>query len=282
MRRVMRRVMRNTSLTVAAIGLLASQASAADLNRPAYVYKAVPPPVPVFTWTGFYVGGNAGYAWSDASTFPLTGTQGIPPPAGVGILSAQNLGIYPFTSSVGQNGAIGGFQAGYNWQFNWLVTGIEADFDFASQRGSSNFAGSTTVFSDAASISRSLDDLGTLRARIGFAADRTLFYATGGLAYGLSKLGYSAAISNPPNNAGLGSNATSTWQAGWTVGGGIEYALWDHWSVKAEYLYYDLGTQSTTIVGVPAPGGTLFNNWTATTTVRNNGNIVRAGLNYKF
>jgi opacity protein-like surface antigen len=68
-----------------------------------------------------------------------------------------------------------------------------------------------------------------------------------------------------------------TWQAGWTLGAGAEFAPWDHWLIRAEYLYYDLGTQSTTIV---APIGNEI--WTGTTTVRNNGQIVRAGLSYKF
>jgi outer membrane immunogenic protein len=264
---------------IASVAFCGAPALAADLPVKAPAYNAPA----AYNWTGFYIGGNGGYEWTDGQTDPLTGTQSVPPNAGFGILSWQAFGIYPLTSNLGQQGAIGGLQAGYNWQFNSLVTGIEADFDLSSAKRSASTFASTIfapfTFTGASNISRRLDDLGTLRVRIGFANDRTLFYATGGLAYGQSKLGYSAALGPVGGvvTTALGSNSTTVWQAGWTLGAGIEYAAWEHWSVKAEYLYYDLGSQSTTFAAT-----TIGENWTGTTTVRNNGNLVRAGLNYKF
>jgi outer membrane immunogenic protein len=273
------------SLLAAAVTLFAlasmNNAGAADLPVKA------PPPAPAdpapYNWTGFYVGGNGGYAWTDPKAFPLAATQSVAPLAGAGPLTWQADGIFPRTSNLGQSGAIGGLQAGYNWQFSSWVTGVEADLDYSSASRSWPTAGCCSAPGAAgatSNISRRLDALGTLRARFGFAADRSLFYVTGGLAVGESTLGYAAAGTNVLGSLGSTLNSTTVWQAGWTLGGGIEYAPWQHWSVKAEYLYYDLGPQSTTIASnVPALPG---ESWTATTTVRNNGQFVRAGLNYKF
>jgi outer membrane immunogenic protein len=253
-------------------------ALAADLPLKA----SSPPAAPAYSWTGFYVGGNGGYEWTDPKTFPLTATQNVAPLAGIGPLTFQADGIYPLASNLGQSGAIGGLQAGYNWQFSSWVTGVEADFDYSSAARSWQTtsccgpAGTNT----ATNISRRLDSLGTLRARFGFASDRTLYYLTGGLAVGESTLAYGATASSGLGNLGTAYTSAAAWQAGWTLGAGIEYAPWDHWSLKAEYLYYDLGSQSTTIASnVPAAPAEF---WTATTTVRNNGQIVRGGVNYRF
>jgi outer membrane immunogenic protein len=113
-------------------------------------------------------------------------------------------------------------QAGYNWQFNSLVTGIETDFDLSSAKGSTatSFSGAfgPVLVTDASNISRRLNNFGTIRTRIGFAIDRTLFYATGGLAYGQSRLGYfataSSALGLPLTFDGAGFNSTTAWQTG--------------------------------------------------------------------
>jgi outer membrane immunogenic protein len=243
-----------------------------------------PPPAspPAWSWTGFYVGGNAGYAWTEGQTFPLTATQSVAPLAGAGPLTSQFNGVYPLTSNLRQSGAVGGIQGGYNWQFDSWVTGVEADFDYSSATGASVTASCCGPGNNAATtdIARRLDAFGTLRVRFGFATDRTLYYVTGGLAVGESTLAYAASITNVLGSLGSASNTPTAWQAGWTLGAGVEYAVWQHWTVKVEYLYYDLGTQSTTIASnVPAIAG---ESWTATTTVRNNGQIVRGGINYKF
>jgi outer membrane immunogenic protein len=256
---------------------LATSARAADMAFKA----ATPPPSPApYSWTGLYIGGNVGFAWSAGANSPLTGTQAVAPLAGVGPLTWQDLGAYPLTAKTGAQGALGGLQAGYNWQFNSVVTGIETDFDFANVSRTTSFGAAVAPFSSAATISRRLDDLGTLRGRIGFTSGSALVYATAGLAYGRSSLGHSLVLSNLVGNGGSAAGTTVAWQAGWTAGGGIEYAFGNRWSAKAEYLYYDLGSQSVTTN--PALSPPAFNSWTATATVRNNGQLVRGGLNYKF
>jgi outer membrane immunogenic protein len=143
---------------------------------------------PIWSWTGFYVGANVGYSWGQSSNswnvFAPNFTTGD-----INCIPAGGAFCLSWGDSNKMNGAIGGFQAGYNWQSgNWLV-GIETDFDLSGQRGSQTFAtgfiigGGTTGIASAA-YSEKLAWLGTLRGRFGITADRLLFYGTGGLAYG--------------------------------------------------------------------------------------------------
>jgi outer membrane immunogenic protein len=124
-----------------------------------------------------------------------------------------------------------------------------------------------------------LDWLGTVRGRLGWSPiERLLIYGTGGLAFGQSQAAFSVVSPNagPPLFAFVSSSAS----VGWAAGGGIEYALpanWSNWSVKVEYLHYDLGRMTSSIFYQYAP-----NSSTVTGQIRHNGNIVRAGLNYKF
>lgn len=174
---------------------LAAPAAAADLSGryPPAPYAA---PAPVSTWTGFYIGANVGYGWG-SSAFGSPG------------------------------GAIGGLQAGYNWQFGSpFVLGVETDFQFSGISGGPY----------------GLDYFGTIRARAGYAIDRVLVYATGGFAYGQGSL----------DAFGLSSSATQT---GWTLGAGAEFAFDRNWSARAEYLYVDLGSATLpTVLGPIATG----------------------------
>lgn len=126
------------------------------------------------------------------------------------------------------------------------------------------------------------DWFGTVRGRIGFTPlCRLLIYGTGGLAYGdvhyAANTFYSFNDGFGPLTHPVSFDRTSV---GWTVGGGLEYALTHHWSVKVEYLYYDLGDHGATgpefANGVPSPPFAVHYNWETT------GNIVRGGLNFKF
>ena len=236
------------------------------------LYRA-PPPLPVIwsSWTGFYVGANLGWVGSSNSTLTNTGAGGLG--------SALAAGFIPGSVGVSHNGLIGGGQIGYNWQFSpFWVAGIEADYDgiskysttsvFASP-GSAAFPPFTTTFTSG------LDTLGTVRARLGWLwTPALLAYATGGFAYGETKVGssFTCPICVPPGAVALTSTNTST---GWTVGTGLEWQFAPLWSVKAEYLYVDLGSRSDIIGYGP------FNS-TLTSTVEERDNIVRAGLNYKF
>jgi outer membrane immunogenic protein len=269
---------------------LAGAAYAADLPS-----RRAPPadvlPIPVFTWTGFYVGVNAGGTFRNSANIALTPSSDFGPfPSG--FASAQGIGAYPAFLTSRRTGFIGGGQAGYNWQMGPFVAGVELDIQGVPQRDSvsallfnpapppANF--SAPVFGTA-TVTRRLDFLGTARGRLGVAFDRALFYATGGLAYGRTDLAYTGTIGFPiaPTVFLTGTSATNRTGLGYTLGGGVEYALWNNFSLKAEYLYYNLGRHSVTIGGAftnfaPATGGF------STASVRDDGHIVRAGLNYRF
>lgn len=189
--------------SVALLGLTAG-AMAADLPSrvaPAPVIAAVP----IFTWTGFYVGVNAGYGWNtnDSNVF-------VP---GVGYLSGSSDG-----------GFVGGGQIGYNYQIGQIVVGVEADLQYADLGGNNNDY--SFYFPAAYYYDNGSDNyFGTVRARLGFAIDRALLYVTGGFAYGDVGGGYFG---------GGGSNG------GWTIGGGVEYAITNNITVKVEGLYVNL------------------------------------------
>ena len=203
-------------------------------------------------WTGFYAGGNAGYAWGHAST-SLSIADG-PTGATCHFCFASDMASAQAGGSPGLNpdGFTGGAQVGYNWQTANLVYGVELDFESFSQHqtvtNSVALPGSTaSVFACgigttcAGNISTSIktDWLLTLRPRIGYTWANTLVYLTGGLA--LTQLTFSQSYADnitfgvPPNGS-LSTSASQT-KAGWVVGGGLEQALADHWSVKAEYLF---------------------------------------------
>jgi outer membrane immunogenic protein len=235
-----------------------------------------PPPECDFTWTGFYFGGNAGYGWGNADT----NVDPLPP----GLFTDA----VPITLKPDPSGFIGGGQIGFNWQWNkWLVLGIESDFqgtDIEGQARSSpivNAAG-VVVFTDSFEEAHErMQWFGSTRGRIGISPwCRVLLYATGGVAYG--SVDYSANLNFGPTlpETTYPVDFTET-KVGWTVGGGFEYAIGHHWTVKAEYLYYDLGnadrTQNQLFNGVPQ-GPPFFVHYNFETT----GNIVRGGFNFKF
>jgi len=153
----------------------------------------------------------------------------------------------PFpTGSFDTSGGLAGGTLGYNWQAGQIVFGVEGDGDWSDIRGSTPCAGTTCSVRN--------DWLATARGRLGYAFDRFLPYVTGGAAFG-----------NINNSiAGVGSADQS--RAGWTLGGGLEYALGGPWSIKAEYLYVDLGH-----------GGTVAGSNASFRT-----SLIRAGLNYRF
>lgn len=269
---------------LAAIAMIAITGSvnAADL---APVYKAAPAAAaPVaFSWSGFYLGGNVGVTWSDTRADPVSFTT-----TGVDFSGRQAVGQFP-SFDVGDTAFTGGVQAGYNFQFapNW-VAGIEADINGSGLNKTDTrvfpvtpFIGGGFIDANTESATQKLSWLGTVRGRIGFTTlnNRLLAFATGGLAYG--KIEDSIYTIGVPNGAGpfLISASSSAVRIGWTVGGGLEYAFSNNWSAKAEYLYYDLGTQNLTLDYAPVPGDAGN---TITYRFHNNGNLVRAGLNYRF
>ncbi|MBN8942841.1 MAG: porin family protein [Rhizobiales bacterium] len=212
--------MKKLLLAGTALAALASGAQAADLGvRRVEVPQAIIA-VPAFTWTGFYVGAHIGWAGARSNyTDPS---------------------LTAFSSGLSTSGVFGGVQAGYNWQINQFVLGVEGDLSLASN--------SKTVFADPAGAfagdarRSSTPFLGSLRLRAGYAFDRALIYATGGLGVATFNDRYSS-IAVPALN--IASNST---RVGYAVGGGVEYAFTPNWTAKLEYLYYGFGDRSNVFV----------------------------------
>ncbi len=270
-------------------------ASAADLpvKAPAFM----PPPPPVLSWSGWYVGVNAGYNWStgsvDTTTTPVSTIGGLNGNIGAAV-AAQGTG----SVSPKDDGFIGGGQIGYNWNLGGFVAGIEADIQGLSNQNTEEtitnvgtVPGAATTIASTGTItsSKKVDWLGTLRGRVGvLASTPLLIYATGGLAYG--KVSSSTNITetlgfiDTPAPFGTSGSFSDT-RAGWTVGAGFEWMFAPQWSVKAEYLYYDLGTETYSLGNINQFGlnGALLETVSASqSSVRFNGNIARAGVNFHF
>jgi outer membrane immunogenic protein len=281
--------MKKLGLAALVLSLSSISGGAADLAP--RIYTKAPAVIDAgYEWSGFYIGGNAGYSWGRVRTSgALTGTQNVSVfrTAGPTLISSVNSALaLPLTGGTAINGFIGAGEAGYNWQRAQWLFGVEADLQGSDERASGDvcsIAGcplGSTVFA----ANYKLDWFGTVRGRVGFLpVDRVLLYATGGLAYGH----FSADVPSLPVFWG------ST-RAGWTVGAGAEVAIDHNWSVKLEYLYVDLGnvggnggaagTTVTNALNTPSLG---FNTVTTTTLAstfnsRFSDNILRVGLNYRF
>jgi outer membrane immunogenic protein len=277
--------MTNRWLTgIAATALIAAgavAAQAADLPTT----KAPPAPVfvpPPFTWTGFYVGVNAGAVWNMGSN---STSLAWPTALGTNWLGTY----YPSGFNNSNTGFIGGGQAGYNWQTGAFVLGVETDFDGTTMNRTFNYTSAPfapivtpypgdTLYVNAKA---NLDWLGTTRARLGFVAtpdNRLMIYATGGVAYGGGSSSFNAY--DAQNNFFLSGSPSSS-RVGWTVGGGVEYAITNNITLKGEYLYYNLGSTSFTTVPT-GPFATAFPGVVAYNKFEFDGSIARVGVNYKF
>jgi outer membrane immunogenic protein len=275
--------------------LLAGAASAADLPR-----RVAPPvftTVPVFSWTGFYAGLNAGYGF-DANSSSGATVIGTTAASGV-IANGADPGLVAFSNRNANNGFTGGGQIGYNYQFtpgSGVVVGVEADaqyLGFGTNRNTASFVGTPNAdltFVNPNGLSN-LDYFGTVRGRLGYAFDRTLVYGTGGFAYG----------GGGGSSFGLPNSSSDTFRTGWAAGGGIEYALpTDSFlnffkssavTVKVEGLYVSLDRNSTNGVfaysnSTGAQYSVSGTGYAATTGYASRRSdefaVVRAGLNYKF
>jgi outer membrane immunogenic protein len=250
--------MKKVLLTGTALLMLASgSAMAADLSRaaPAPVYTKAPM-MPVFTWTGFYIGGNLGGAWAHRdvtdSLFGLNFSNGN-----------NNNGVF-----------IAGGQVGGNYQFNNFVVGVEGTFDWAANNNNTT-TGIAVPGGNIIQVTSNNTWLSTLAGRFGVAFDRVLVYGKGGGAW----IGNNSfTVTNVTTGASFtGSNSNTT--TGWVVGAGVEWAFAPNWTVKAEYDFIGLGGRSFTIpAGSPAPfaAGDTF------TTGSNNVQMATVGVNFLF
>jgi outer membrane immunogenic protein len=263
------------ALTVA--GTVAAPAADLPTRKEAPAPVFVPPP---FTWTGFYIGLNAGGIISSGSR---SATLAFP-------ASEVWLNSYfPGGIGNGKSGFIGGGQAGYNWQTGAFVFGVVTDFDGTTL--SKNFNWTSAPFAgvgpgyngDVLNVNAKadLDWLGTTRGKIGFVAtpdNRLMIYGTGGVAYGGGSSYFN--VYDSYYNAYWSGSPSST-RVGWTAGAGVEYAITNNITIGAEYLYVDLGDRTITTVG-NAAAATYFPNVYATAKIDYNASIFRALVNYKF
>jgi iron complex outermembrane receptor protein len=231
-------------------GTLPSGALAFADTPPAIVSKApsldwTASTSPVVNWTGIYLGINGGFSfggsnWTDSVTASSTG-------------------------NFGTSGFVFGGTVGANYQVGSLVFGVEADGDWADSSGFGTFTASSLCAGGCLTTSSWLS---TVRGRVGYALDRFLVYGTGGAAFGNVR----ANFSNDP--------VTSSVEAGWTVGAGVEVALARNWSAKAEYLFVNLadGSCTTNCAIADASGTPIIPNMA----VKFNESVVRGGINYRF
>ena len=257
-----------------------------------------------YSWTGWYVGGNGGYAWGrDGAIDPnaTASTTGLFPTEAPFIVASQLATLGPLDTK--PQGGLGGAQTGYNYQVGLLVFGVEADYDWADISDS----GSRTLHSEfnipgepgfgvttSMTARERLESLGTVRARLGFTPiTSVLLYGTGGFAFGRAssdisvsqvETGPTPCITFSPSSGSRSSTLT-----GWTAGGGGEWAFAPNLSVKAEYLHYDLGTMNYSAnqiadISCPTsnPASTKFASVNLAPSAEFKGDLVRMGLNFKL
>ena len=211
-----------TALTL----LLAASAQAADLPMR---YKAPPVVLPIYSWTGFYIGGQVGYSFGDDHLYEYLTSSGA---------------YTNFEKKYNVSGVFGGIYGGGNYQIGSFVLGLEGDIEGGSIKGGwrdvpVGGAGDTSI-----------NIQGSLRGRLGFAVDQTLFYGTGGLAV--------AEVNHTYSNLVTGINeTTSSVRTGWTAGAGVEMALTPNILARVEYRYTDYGmSRYDSVTSFPGLTGT--------------------------
>jgi outer membrane immunogenic protein len=243
-------------------------AQAADLP-----IKTTAPSAPGYSWRGCYLGlnGGAGGGGSNFNTVVGDGTLLAPADAALAATGGGN-------GSGSATSWLGGGQAGCNWQSATFVYGVEGDFDYFRNRP--QIVNGTNTLSDGTSfgVTQSLqtDYFASARGRLGIAADRNLFYVTGGVAF--THINYMQTYVDANTPPGIGSASATKSLIGWTVGAGWEFAMTDNWIVRAEYLFAKF--PSTNAQGMIADGTGASNplRGSADLAVQ----IARLGVDYKF
>jgi outer membrane immunogenic protein len=266
--------MRALVLSTVAFAALAGSAFAADLpsrkEAPVYV-----PPVPAFSWTGFYIGGDIGASWATTTASPTW-------------LYGGSYSYYGLSSpSLNTSGFMGGGYVGYNYQMNQnFVVGLEGDFQGTTNSKSASWVYKPAIvpfpanynYTTTCTAKASLDWLAAINGRLGVAYDRALFYAIGGVAWAganasLSALGVGGVERSLTVGYDWASYSLSKTLSGFDVGAGVEYAFTPNWLGRVEYRYYDFGSYnlfSPTYYSLPS--------YNLSTSV----NTIRVGLAYLF
>lgn len=248
---------------------------------PRWAYAGGPPPKDPngsssaaggYSWTGLYIGVNLGYGWGTADT------RFTPLPDATTFIN-----LAPTTLRPDPAGVIGGGQVGYNRQFGHFVLGVEADINGSAMDGTAVLSpiiqNNGTPFPGAGNHLLAHQDTNwymTFRPRVGYVpTERLMVYGTGGLAVG--HVNFAADSDFRPVGTEHYPAAFDDTKAGWVAGAGAELAIKDHWSLKGEFLHYDLGGQSFTAnPAIPLPPFQVRYHWETTA------NLVRFGVNYRF
>ena len=256
---------------------IAGAASSADLPTRKPAPEPILSPIPAFSWTGFYIGGNVGVAFDG----------GVSNYSGYGFRSASTAVADYIQNNEGSNSVFtGGLMAGYNVQLSSIVFGLETDINYLgnirshnSQTLAATGAGLAPAGTYTFNTGRNANYYGTLRPRLGYAFDRFLVYGAGGFAYAgndgseTGSVSYTSPAGAVTNFNGGGSGSSHT---GYVVGGGIEYAFTNNILARAEYLYVNLGNLNNTFT---TPTGATYY---VSNNVREDFSAVRFGLSYKF
>lgn len=289
-----RALLRVATASVLVLGMIGA-ASAADL----IVKAPVVAPVPVFSWTGVYIGigggsgwGTKEYSWNQDATIAALNQQGypfFPPPLG------------SFGNTQGSHPISGGFfggQIGGNWQIGWAVLGVQADAHWADINGKGSCfdpgAGlGAAAFGVSYNCSAKVSSFGSVTGRLGAAFDRALIYAKGGWAWEQSKLdlsvsGVTWALADPA--ASISASSLNQSRSGWTWGAGIEYAFAPNWSAFIEYDYFNFGTAAVNsshlltspAIAVAVPAAPTTYAYPIQTDVTEHFQVIKAGVNFRY
>ena len=255
-----------------------SAASAADMAVKA---PLAPPPAPVFSWTGFYIGANVGGMWADKNWTERCSVL-IP-----GACVAPENPAAPSRTSHQVTSGIAGGQIGYNWQINNFVLGIEGDASGAwNDETCSQITGNQGGFFQIhrGSGCSKVDWLATVTGRAGVTFGQALFYGKGGVAFAHDSYVVRCTTLNAlpvicPVGAAMTTSPSEN-RVGWTVGVGVEYAFTANWSIKGEYNYMDFGTETNrfqTIRFAGLPADSIHD-----VGIRQHVNVAKVGVNYRF
>ena len=232
--------------------------------------EVAPAPLPECNWTGFYLGLHVGGQFGHAETVDLARDDEFDR-----TYQFNGIGPDPRPWGYDQSGVVAGGQVGYNYQFHWVVLGLEFDGGYMNIEGR-GAEPESKLFDAGDTVGRSDSDFyTTFRGRIGFALNKWLIYGTGG---GIA-VNWETSLRDDCDDFPCGFDRINAHKEeldwGWTAGGGIEYMIGCHWSIKGEYLYYVLDDQDFSGVDVEFANRYRFE-------AHDQGHIIRGGLNYKF
>ncbi|KTD57546.1 outer membrane protein [Legionella shakespearei] len=267
-----------------ALALCGTHAFAGDMG---YVQPA--------DWTGFYVGANAGYTWSANNSLHNISRASYADPSFLPLSQIRATAIALVTTNrmfTSDNSFMGGAQIGYNSQFSdHLVIGIETDLDalrFDSSTARTDTVSSIGTYTSNATMTKKLNYLGLLKGRLGYLVTQSfLIYGSGAFAYGGASLATTYSVTNSqPNLLPIYAETNKNRiLGGWSAGAGAEWMFTPCWSMKLEYLYYDLGSMHTYLnlgQSLAATPTTLYAGAVVESQAKYTGNAVRLGINYHF